>query len=234
MQYRNTYIELCLEGACSLFRGLSPEDKEMIDLNHSVASYRKGDPVLREGGKSRGLPCLVSGKAKVFKVGAGGREQIIKLLRPQNFISYAPLFSDKSGNFSVSAIEDSTVVILNKNCITKILKKNAELAIRLMKVIEEDLAYTQSRLISLTQKHVTGRLAESLLLLKELYGLEADGKTLRVTLSREDIAHLSNMTTSNAIRTLSSMASENIIGIEGKRIAVLDAVRLEEISESGQ
>jgi CRP-like cAMP-binding protein len=76
-------------------------------------------------------------------------------------------------------------------------------------------------------------LAESLLILRDTYGFEADGRTIRVSMSREDIANLSNMTTSNAIRTLSTLASEGIIEIAGRRISIIDASQLERISELG-
>jgi CRP-like cAMP-binding protein len=76
-------------------------------------------------------------------------------------------------------------------------------------------------------------LAESLLILRDTYGFEADGKTIRVSMSREDIANLSNMTTSNAIRTLSNLATEEIIEITGRRIGILDNINLEHISELG-
>jgi CRP-like cAMP-binding protein len=69
--------------------------------------------------------------------------------------------------------------------------------------------------------------------LRDTYGFEADGKTIRVLMPREDIANLSNMTTSNAIRTLSNMAHEGIIEISGKRISILDGKQLELISELG-
>ena len=78
-----------------------------------------------------------------------------------------------------------------------------------------------------------GRLVESLLLLKDKYGFEHDGTTLKVYLSREDIANLSNMTTSNAIRTLSTFANEKVIAIDGRKIKILDAHRLERISKLG-
>ena len=58
-------------------------------------------------------------------------------------------------------------------------------------------------------------------------------KQSRVSLSREDIANLSNMTTSNAIRTLSNLASEGIIEIAGRKISILDSNHLEHISELG-
>jgi CRP-like cAMP-binding protein len=64
--------------------------------------------------------------------------------------------------------------------------------------------------------------------------MEADGRTLRVMLSREDLAHLSNMTTSNAIRTLSGLVAEKVLDVEGRRIIILDLTKLESISDSGQ
>ncbi len=205
----------------------------MISIIRSV-NYRKGETIISGGTKPKGLICLVSGKAKLFRVGAGNREQIIKMLRPHSYLAYRSLFSDNSFPFDVVAIEESAVVIFEKHTMSKILKQNAELAIKFMKIISEDLLSSDNRLISLTQKHVRGRIAESILLLRDTYGMEADGRTLRVLLSREDLAHLSSMTTSNAIRTLSGLVSEKILDIEGRKIMILNLSKLEAISESGQ
>ena len=234
MQYKDPYIEICIEGASSVFRGLSQADKEVLDQNHVTVNFSKGETIISEGTKPKGLICLVSGKAKLFRVGAGNREQILKMLRPHNYLAYWSLFSDVSFPFDAVAIEESAVVILEKHVMSRILKQNSELAIRFMKIISEDLLSADKRLISLTQKHVRGRLAESILLLRETYGMEADGKTLRVILSREDLAHLSSMTTSNAIRTLSVLVSEKILDSEGRKIVILNLSKLEAISESGQ
>ena len=72
---------------------------------------------------------------------------------------------------------------------------------------------------------------ESLLILGRIYGFEGDGKTINASLSRNDIAHLSNMTTSNAIRTLSNLVSEGNISIKGRKITILDFENIERISE---
>jgi CRP-like cAMP-binding protein len=234
MQYKDPYIEICIEGPLSVFRGLSQNDKELLDQNYSVSRYKKGSLIITKGSRQRGLICLVSGKAKIFSVGAGGREQIIKMLRPQNLINYRSMLYDTFYPFSVCAVEDSTVVLFEKHVLSRILKQNADFAVKVMKLVAEDLVDSYARIISLTQKHVRGRLAESILLLRDTYGLDADGRTIRVQLPREDIAHLSNMTTSNAIRTLSNLAAEHIIDIDGRKISILNAQRLEEISESGQ
>ena len=96
-----------------------------------------------------------------------------------------------------------------------------------------DLGISDSRTVNLTQKHIRGRLAESLLFLKENYGLEGDGATISIYLSREDLASLSNMTTSNAIRTLSIFSNEKIISIDGRKIKIIDEEKLRKISKIG-
>jgi CRP-like cAMP-binding protein len=233
MQYINPYIEICLEGSSSIFKGLNQKDKEIIAQHHTLINVKKGKLLFKEGEKTRGLICLASGKVKVFKEGVGGRQQILKMVRQLGFIGYRALFSENIWSFSAAAIEDSVICVLEKNSMIRILKKNPDLALKLIRVIAEELGFSNNRTISLTQKHIRGRITESLLLLRDTYGYEADGKTIHITLSREDIANLSSMTTSNAIRTLSNLAAEGYIEIKGRRISILDDINLEHISELG-
>jgi len=99
--------------------------------------------------------------------------------------------------------------------------------------LAKELGFSNSRTVTLTQKHIRGRLAESIILLKYKYGMEPDGATVRAYLSREDLANLSNMTTSNAIRTLSSFVTEKVIAIDGRKLKILDIQKLERISKLG-
>jgi CRP-like cAMP-binding protein len=233
MLYKNPYIEQCLEGNHSILKGLSEKEKEMLVQHHTYVIYKKGEVLLKDGETPHGLICLSSGKVKVLKEGVGGREQILRMVRPQGFIGYLAIFADCPYNASAIAIEESSVCIFEKGCFIKIVRKNPDMALRLMKALSEELGFSDNRTVSLTQKHIRGRIAESLLVLKDTYGYEDDGKTIRVILSREDIANLSNMTTSNAIRTLSNLASEEIIALEGRKIMILNCQKLEKISELG-
>jgi CRP-like cAMP-binding protein len=102
-----------------------------------------------------------------------------------------------------------------------------------MQMMAKDLAFSELQTVNLTQKHIRGRLAESLLLLLRNYGYEEDGETLAMLLPREDLANMSNMTTSNAIRTLSQFAQEGLVDVDGRHIKILDEKALERISRLG-
>jgi len=223
----------CLDNRMSVFNVLTKEEREILSSTHVCVTYLKGDIIYREGEKPSGLLCLSSGKVKIFKEGVGGREQIVRMAKPIGFIGYRALFAEENYMASAIAIEDSTICFIHKESLLKVLRTNAELSLNIIRSFAAELGLSNTRTVTLTQKHIRGRLAESLIFLKDTYGVEEDEKTIKVYLSREDIANLSNMTTSNAIRTLSHFASEGVIAVDGRKIQILDYDKLEKISELG-
>lgn len=217
----------------SYFFNLPIEDKTLLSENSTIFHYDKNDLIFREGEKPNGLICLASGKVKIFKEGVGGREQIVRLARPVGFIGYRALFAEENYTASALAIEDSVICVIDKDVLMKVLMRNNELVMRILRKMATELGFSNNRTVTLTQKHIRGRLAESLLFLKDTYGYEDDKCTIKVYLSREDIANLSNMTTSNAIRTLSALSNEKIIALEGRKIQILNQSKLERISDLG-
>jgi CRP-like cAMP-binding protein len=231
MQYINPHIELCLENSSSLFIGLNQKDKEAILQHHTVIRIKKGGYLFREGDKVRGLVCLVSGKAKVCRTGVAGREHIMRLLKPFDLSGFQAIFTESGWPSSAIALEDSVICTIEKQCLLRILRSNADISMKISMLLSDELSSSYDKMVSLTQKHVRGRLVETLLMLGKLYGFESDGKTINASLSRNDIAHLSNMTTSNAIRTISILAAEGYLKIRGRKITILNFAGLERISD---
>ena len=233
MLYNNPYLEQCIEGSFSLFSDLPEKEKEHLLQDHVCTSLRKGEMIFHEGSRPAGLYCLAYGKVKVYKQGIGGREQIIRMVRPQGLIGYAAFFAGTTYTASAVAIEDSAICRFERENFMKLLRRNPDLSVKLMRMMALELSFSNKRTVSLTQKHIRGRLAESLLVLRDTFGFENDGRTIRAYVSREDLACFSNMTTSNAIRTLSTFATESVIELDGKKISIVDPARLEKISQLG-
>lgn len=229
----NNICNHCINNANSIFYGLAQKEKEKLSEKHICRHFLKGEIIYREGEKPDGLICLSAGKVKIYKEGIGGREQIVRMARPIGFIGYRALFAEENYMATALAIEDSTICIINKEALFEVLKTNSELSFSIIKSFATELGFSNSRTVTLTQKHIRGRLAESLIFLKDTYGLEPDNKTIKVYLSREDLANLSNMTTSNAIRTLSNFATEKVIELDGRKIKILEPEELERISQHG-
>ncbi len=216
-----------------IWRILSDIEREQLRSNARVLQFQKNDLIYIEDEIPKYLMCLFSGKVKIFKSGVGGRSQIIRIIGPVQYFGYRAYFAREPYVTAASAFESCTVCMIPMELIEKFLRKNGNLAMFFIQMLSVDLGIADQRVVNLTQKHVRGRLAESLIFLKESYGLEEDGATINIYLAREDLANLSNMTTSNAIRTLSNFVNERIIAIDGRKIKIIDEDRLRKISHIG-
>ncbi len=203
-------------------------------LEHiSVVKYKKNDVIYREGDLPTNLLCLVSGKVKIYREGVGGRLQIMRVAGETEYFAYRAYMAGQPFLTGAAAFEACTVLKVPLGIIVRMIQENAQLGWFFIQKLARDLGQSDERTVNLTQKHIRGRLAESLLFLRDSYGMEEDGTTLAVSLSREDLANLSNMTTANAIRTLSAFASEKLVATDGRKIRFLNTAELERISKIG-
>lgn len=211
---------------------LTATEKMIIDSEVEYRQYKRNEIIYSEGDEPTHMMMLVSGKVRIFKEGVG-QKHIIRMLKPGDIFSYRPIIAGDSNNSSASAMEDTEVLAVNKHAFLSVLQQNNQFCFQVMTLMARDLAISELRTVNLTQKHIRGRLAETLLTLKKNYGLDDDGVTVAMYLSREDLANMSNMTTANAIRTLSQFAQEGIIAVDGRRIKILNEANLIKISQIG-
>ena len=226
-------IKDILENPGSVFYYLNSDEKKELERHIALNRYKRNEFVFKEGEKPSGLMMLVNGKVKIYKEGVAGKQQILRMARPLGLIGYRAMFAEEEHIATAVTIEEALVCTISSEFIFNVALKNHVFAQKIIVSLAKELGFSNDRTVALTQKHIRGRLAESLMLLKSKYGFEQDGMTLKVYLSREDIANLSNMTTSNAIRTLATFANERIIAIDGRKIKILDAHRLDRVSKLG-
>lgn len=222
-----------LECLADIWNVLTPDEKDFLKSNYHVQNFKKNEIIHFEGEQPTHMMGLIRGKVKIYKEGVGGRNQIIRILQPTSYFAYRAIFAEGNYNTSACAFETSSIVMIPKEIILKLVRENNALSNFLIRHLAVDLGISDARQVNLTQKHIRGRLAESLITLRDNHGFEEDGVTINVYLSREDLANLSNMTTSNAIRTLSMFVTERVITIDGRRIKIIDEDRLRKISRLG-
>lgn len=216
-----------------VWRVLTEQEREILRANSKIQNFRRNEVIYCEGDEPKDMMCLLKGKVKISKQGVGGRSQIIRMIRPIQYFAYRAYFAKEKYLTDASAFEMSVVCIIPMTVVEELIRSNANLAVFFIRQLSVDLGVADERTVNLTQKHIRGRLAESLLFLLDSYGLEEDGATISIYLSREDLANLSNMTTSNAIRTLSTFVSEHIIVLDGRKIKIIDEERLRKVSRLG-
>jgi len=230
-EFENKEIDFSTNVSC-VWRLLNGQERKLLRENASILHFKKNQKIYSEGEKPQYLMCLLKGKVKIYKAGVGGRSQIIRVIRPMQYFAYRAYFAQEKYQTHAMAFESSTVCLVPLGLLIDLFKNNFNLCRFFIKQLSVDLGVADERTVNLTQKHIRGRLAESLVFLIENYGLEEDN-TINIYLAREDLANLSNMTTSNAIRTLSMFVAERVIVLDGRKIKILDEEKLRKISLLG-
>ena len=212
---------------------LTPDQKKYIEEHSEIKKYRKNEIIHQEDDAPDYVMVIADGTIRLTKDGVGQRVQIIRLLNRRDSFGYRSAVAGDRHSSCATAIEPTVVYRVERLAFLEVIKMNNEFCFGVLELMSNDLAISESRTVNLTQKHIRGRLAETLLTLKHTYGLDEDGVTIAMYMAREDLANMSNMTTSNAIRTLSQFASEGIISLDGRKIKMLDESELMRISRLG-
>ncbi len=221
------------EDMAEIWSILSPEEKRKIADNLQIHHFKKNQLIYAEGDEPEYLWCLFKGKVKKSKEGIGGRVQILRLIRPVQYFGYRAFFANEPYVSSATAFEPSALGALPLELVRDMIQNNINLAWFFIRDLSRNLGGSDTKIVNLTQKHIRGRLAEALIVLLENYGYEDDGTTLRIYMAREDLANLSNMTTSNAIRTLTAFVNEKILFVDGRRIRIINEPMLRKVSKFG-
>ena len=227
-----TNLSAISDAICDVWPSLTSQERQELTSHLSVVRYKRNDVVYDVKDTPDQMYVLVQGKVKVTKNGVGGRNQIVRVIKPVEMFGYRAWFAGAPHLTTATVLEPSVVASVPMALVERLMSGNAlmGLQVRHLSVL---LGQSDERTVNLTQKHIRGRLAEALLFLKDNHGVEEDGCTLGIYLSREDLANLSNMTTSNAIRTLSTFADELLIAIDGKKIKIVREDELRRISQMG-
>jgi CRP-like cAMP-binding protein len=214
----------------SLLCSISSENQEMISERKGNNFYKKGQAIFYEGNHASGLYCIHKGRVKLSILGEDGKEQIVRFAKTGDILGYRSMLSDESYHASASAMEDSSICHISKEKFNRLLEIDPKLSIKVIQLLSKDLRGAEQLLIDITQKTVKERIAESLITLKNTFGLQQDGKTLDVVLARAEIADMAATTTETTIRTLAQLSDDGLIELNGKRISIKDSAGLQRIA----
>lgn len=224
--FDHIHCAVCSKRTDSVFCCTNGESLDEISDNKSCTIYKKGQVLFNEGGHPFGVYCVNKGKIKVSIVGDEGKEQIVRLAKDGDVLGYRSMLASERYNATAIAIEDSQVCFIPKDIFLSVLKADRPLGMEVMKLLSTQLKEAEIKLTHLAQKPVRERLAETLLFLKETYGMVDETNILAVQLSREEIANLVGTATETAIRLLSELNKEGVIELSGKKIKIINQRQL--------
>ena len=186
--------------------------------------------IIKQGAEIKDFIYLKEGLIKLFRTSDNGKSQIISFGKPMDFVSIQSVFSEKKYNYSVQALIDSVVCVLDFNTVKDLIKNNGNFATSLLKQISFSYDRITMNTLDILQKRLYGKVAHVLIYFADQV-YENDEYSLPI--SRKEISEYIGMSVENVIRTISEFRKDKIINIFGKKIEIVDLKSLERISLLG-
>jgi len=213
---------------CFMCRLCIPEWKAAIDSNRQVATFKKGQLIFEEGHEVKGMYFVLAGTVKVHKKWGGDKELIVRIAGKGDIVGHRGLGADSVYPVSGTALEDVTVCYIDLPFFEATLKVNPQFLYELMMFFASELKVSERKMRDLAHMSVKGRLAQSLLVLQQKFGIDENGG-INIILSRQDLASYVGTTYETIFRTINELTEEGILKTEGKNICILKEDKLTEL-----
>ncbi|NME67276.1 Crp/Fnr family transcriptional regulator [Flammeovirga aprica] len=208
----------------SMFSCLTAEQHEKLQ-SHTCHFFKKGQPIFQEDSMPTGVYCISEGLVKVTKLGSNGKEQILRIAKPGDFVGYKSLIKGSRYRASAIAIEDSSICLIPKAIFMELLHENVEFYQQIVHLLCDVIDNAETKITDIAYKPVRGRIAEALLVLDKAF---VDKE--HITLTREDLAGLVGTVKETAIRIISEFKHEKLIEINKRSIKIINPDGLVKIS----
>jgi CRP/FNR family transcriptional regulator len=219
-----------VEDQNNVFKNLKDSELGFLIDGKQQIVYRPGETIIKQNTSSTYVICVKQGMAKVYVEGARDKNLLLKIVNKGDFITGGGLFNGNIQKFTISAISETTCCLIDSSKLTNLFSKNNQFAIDILRHHSKQNNILLSKLVNLTQKYMPGRVAETLLFLKnDIYKTNP----FKLNLSRQDLADMSNMTKESFVRILQEFKSSKIITSQGSTVEILDENSLISISING-
>lgn len=214
---------------CDIFDVLTSSGARFDDIKPVHAIYKRHEMICKQGAKVTNAIYLLDGNAKLFIEGLNNKNIILYLLTPPNYIGLLSFFQSPVYSYSVTALEDTRLCLINLDFIKKFYVDNHDFLIKLNQAFGKSVAAIMQKIITLNQKNIRGRIADSLIYLSRINRSDH----FNMILTRKELGELSSISEENTVRLLTELRKEGIIDLKGREIKILDKELLSKISEIG-
>lgn len=214
----------------NLFCYMTDEQMEKVNNARREVTFSPGETIFKYGGPLTHILCLTSGMAKAYLEEPGGKKILLDIITPVKLIGGPGFLVDDRHYLTITALERTTACFIAVEDFKEVMKQNAEFSMEMVAYLNRIIIRYLDRINSLTHKHMSGKMAETLLHLSEDIYQQSKFNTL---LSRQDLAEMSGMTKESTIRVLKEFNEEGIIFSDNNHFEILDVEKLRNINLKG-
>lgn len=215
------------------FQSLNAEDLGHIEPYFLEYKFRRSQYLFWEGDPASKVFVIKSGRVKLLKTAASGKEMVLEVMVPGQICGGATLFGESHRN-GAQAVEPTAVYGMSKESYNELLSRYPDIARGIIKYLGAKLMDAHDVIISLVSSKVESRIAAVIVRLCENHGSPTDnGVLINIRLTRQDIADIVGSTVETAIRIISKFHKEGLLDTVNGRLLVKDLDAFQGMMKSG-
>jgi len=213
--------------SCQLFAGLRADDLRAIADLVAVRALSKGEYLFHEGEPAAGFYLVQKGAVNVHRVNAAGKEQVIHVFRAGETFAEAALATDRGYPADARAVETSQVLLIQKSGFLDLLKRQPEIALRILASMSAHLRVVVGQLEDLTLKDVETRLAHWLM--KRCPVGDPGPVQIELKGTKRALAAELGTVSETFSRSLAKLRAQQLLEVKGNTLVVPSPERLREL-----
>lgn len=211
-----------------LFEDLPEEQHRDLATIALVKSFGRGQTIFSEGDPGTGFYVVISGRVKIYKLSADGKEQVLHIFGGGEPFGEVPVFEGRRFPAHAVALDESRCLFFPRPAFIDLISRNPSLSLNMLAVLSRRLRRFTVLVDDLSLKEVPGRLAAHLLYLSDRNDGAAD---LELDVPKGQLAGMLGTIPETLSRILTKMVKQGMIESDGPRIRILDRDELTELAE---
>lgn len=210
----------CLESV-PIFQQLNADELHSVSEITFEKEYKKGETIVEAGEYHAYLYVLFSGKVKMTRIAASGKEQVIRIVEKGDFLGELSLLNNKPVDEYAFVIEDATMCVVDGEKLKILMKQQPSIAFKILEVLSQRLEEAQQLIQDTNLSSVEYRIAQHLLKLAD------NNDKITLQMSKGDLANMLGISQETLSRKLTLFEKNDWIQLEGQRtIIILDKIAL--------
>jgi CRP-like cAMP-binding protein len=215
-----------------LFQAMLPEELDAILDFATERRFRRGQMIVQKGDAGSSMMAVLSGRVRISAVNADGKEITLNVINPGQVFGEIALLDGQPRSADASAIEDTSLLVLERRHFLPFLASNQALASRLLAVLCERLRSTSLALEQIALFDLEARLARLILKLASDYGkATAEGTRIELKLSQRDISNLVAASRESVNKQLGAWRDDGVLTFESGYIVLRRTEELQALIE---
>jgi CRP-like cAMP-binding protein len=214
-----------------LFSQLEPSHLDEMLIAARTKRAKAREVIFHRGDEGSHVYAIVRGRLKVVVPSTDGKEMVVAILEPGEVFGEMALLEGSDRTATVTAIEDSELLVLGRREFIPILERHPKVAIRLLAALSGRLRQVNALVGDTLFLNLPARLAKKLLSLARRFGQPA-GRGIRIALklSQTDLGNLVGTSRESINKQIRQWEEEGLIRMEQGSVVIADPDQLEALS----